>query len=422
MASRLTTGLVTNGAVAMADTPRCLLVAHTFPPVLGGSASVYEALARQADGAIAVLTSRLDAESGREWAGWRALDAAAPYPVYRLGLVRPPLATAAAHNALIRHATWAARAAWLAMTVARLVRRHGADAVCVCDDETVGWLVAHVRHALRRRVLIYCHGDDLMEEDPAARHVRRRRFNAADRVVAASAFAAARLTSAYGVSADRIVILPNGVDLDRFRPRPAPPALRARLGLDGRRIVLAPARLVPRKGIDRLIAAMPAVRARFPAATLLVVGDGPQRAALEAMANAAGGPAAVRFAGAVPAAEMPGLYALAELVALPNRAEPGQSDGLPMVVLEANACGRPVVGGRAGGTPEAIVHGRNGLLVDGRDPAAIAAALIRILADLELAKQLAHGALDAARRWGWPARTATFLDACRPGASGSGRR
>lgn len=403
--------------------PRCLIVAHTVPPVLGGSSAVYDALARHAGGAIAVLASRLDPATGAELPDWRAFDAAAPYPVHRLGLVRPPLAGAAARNPVLRHAAWGTRATLLAATVARLARWHRADAVCVCDDETVGWLVPFTRHVLRRRALVYCHGDDLVEQDAAARHARRRWFAAADRVVAASAFAAARLEDAYGVAPARIATIPNGVDLARFRPAPEPPGLRARLGLEGRRVLLTAARLVPRKGIDRLIEALPAIRARHPEALLLVAGEGPQRPALEALAAAAGGAAAVRFLGAVEATAMPGLYALAELVALPNRAEPGESDGLPMVVLEAMACGRPVLGGLAGGTPEAVTQGETGLLVDGRDPAAIAAAVLGLLGDAVLAARLGAGAAAAARGWGWEARTAAFLGLCRsrgPGSSGTG--
>lgn len=176
-------------------------------------------------------------------------------------------------------------------------------------------------------------------------------------------------------------------------------------------MLLAASRLVPRKGFDRLIEALPAIRARHPDVVLLVVGEGPQRPALEAMAEAAGGAAAVRFAGAMPAAAMPGLYALAEMVVLPNRAEPGESDGLPMVVLEAMACGRPVIGGRAGGTPEAVAEGRTGLLVDGA--AAIAAAVLRLLDDPALAGRLSAGARAAAEGWGWEARLAAFLALCR---------
>jgi phosphatidylinositol alpha-1,6-mannosyltransferase len=401
----------------MAEAPRCLLVAHTMPPVLGGSAAVYAALAEHAGGAIAVLTSRRDPATGREVHGWREADAAAGYPVHRLGLVRPPLPGGALKTPGLRHAAWAARAGLLAATVARLAAQHRADAVCVCDDETVGWLVPFTRRVLRRRALIYCHGDDLVEQDAATRRARARHFGMADRVVAASAFAAERLRADYGVAPARIATIANGVDLVRFCPAPAPgpaaPALRARLGLEGRRVVLAASRLLPRKGFDRLIEALPAIRAQHPAALLLVVGEGPQRPALEAMAAAAGGAAAVRFTGAMPAAEMPGLYALADLVALPNRAEPGESDGLPMVVLEAMACGRPVLGGRAGGTPEAVLDGVTGLLVDGQDTQAIAASVLRLLDDPALAARLGDAAAASAQGFGWPSRTAAFLALCR---------
>ncbi|WP_137180310.1 glycosyltransferase family 4 protein [Roseomonas sp. AR75] len=402
-------------------TPRCLMVCHTFPPLIGGSAGVYAALARHAQGAIAVLTSSCDAATGREWPGWRDHDAAAGYPIRRLALVRPPLAAAAPRNRVLRQLAWGFSALRLACTVAQEAGRHRADAVCICDDETVGWLVPFVRRVLRRRALIYCHGDDLVQTDEAARRARRRWFGEADCIVAAGSFPAARLTGAYGVSAERIAVIPNGVDLDRFRPLPPDPARRAALGLEGRRVILAPTRLVPRKGVDRLIAAMPAIRARHPQALLLVAGEGPQRAQLEALAQAAGGAESVRFVGAVPAEDMPALYALADFVALPNRAEPGESDGTPLVFLEANACGRPVIGGRAGGTAEAVTDGVNGLLVEGADPAAIAAAALRLLDDPALAARLSAGGLAAARAAGWAARTAQFLALCRPG-HGAGAR
>jgi len=402
-------------AAMPASLPRCLLVAHTFPPVLGGSSSVYAALAQEAKGAIAVLTSRLDPATGRELQGWRNLDAATPYPVHRIGLVRPKLPAAAHPNFLLRHAEWTLRAGRLAVAVASLARRHGAGAICVCDDETVGWLVPFARRVLGCRALIYCHGDDLVQTDPAARRARTRRFREADAVVAASGFAAAQLAGPYGVPPSRIVTIANGVDLDRFRPMPAPHRLRCTLGMERRRVLLTASRLTARKGVDRLIQALPAILSRVPQVALLVVGDGPQRGELEALAAATGVASAVQFAGAQPPEAMPALYALAEIVVLPNRAEPGESDGLPMVVLEAMACGRPVIGGRAGGTPEAVQDGATGLLVNGADSGAIAAAVLRVLGDPALAVRLAEGARAAAMSWGWAARRDMFLSLCGRG-------
>lgn len=397
------------------NSARCLLVAHTVPPVIGGSAGVYAALATHAGGAIAVLSGRRDLATGGVLAGWRAADAAAGYPVHRIAWVRPPYASAWGGGRLARRLRWAGHALLLALAVARHARAYRADAVCIADDETVGWLVPFVRHVLRRRALVYCHGDDLA--DGSAAHVRGRArwFAQAHAVVAAGTYAAARLADPFGVPHARIVRISNGVDLARFGPLPPDPGLAASLGLSGGRVLLAPSRLVPRKGIDRTIAALPGILERQPDAVLVVVGDGPQRDALEAMARSAGVAARVRFLGAVDPARMPALYALAELVVLPNRAEPGEIDGLPLVILEAQACARPVIGGLAGGTPEAIAHEATGLLVDGDDPAAIAAAVLRVLDDSALAARLATGALEWARGQGWQGRAAKFLAACAPG-------
>jgi phosphatidylinositol alpha-1,6-mannosyltransferase len=401
--------------------PRCLLVAHTFPPVLGGSAAVYAAVAEAAGGAITVLTSRRDHASGAERPGWREADAALPYRVHRIALVRPPLPAAAPRGRLRRQVMRAWRALALAVTVATLVRRQRIGAVCVCDDESTGWLIGFARRALGRTVAVWCHGDDLVETDPRTVRRRARQFRHADVVFAASRFARDRLTGAYGVAAGRIVLLANGVDAARFAPRPPPPGLPARYDLAGRRVILAASILVPRTAIDRLIAAMPAILARHPAACCLVVGDGPQAASLHALAQRLGVAGAVRFAGAVAPADMPAHYALADLVALPNRAEPGEADGIPLVLLEAAASGRPLIGGRAGGTPEVVVDGQTGLLVDGTDPAAIADAVCRLLDDAALRARLGAGARALAEAADWPSRTAAFLAALAAVSAASAR-
>ncbi|HEY0525450.1 MAG TPA: glycosyltransferase family 4 protein [Stellaceae bacterium] len=401
---------------------RCLLVANTFPPVIGGSSNVYENLARRAAGEIVVLTSRLDHRTGAPLAGCAAHDAAAPYPIHRIDLVRPPLAGTAAGRSWRRLVREVRIAIDLFRTVAVLVRKYRIGVVCVADDETVGWLVPAAKRLLRRAAIVYCHGDDLVETDPRRIRRRRRWFDAADAVVAASGFARDRLADPYGVPPSKIATIPNGVDLDRFRPQAPPPDLAARYGIGAGHghVLLAASRLVPRKGIDRTLQALPSVLAAHPDLVCLIVGDGEQRAALERLATDVGVAHAVRFAGAVPPEAMPAHYALADIVVLPNRraavatpAGGGDEDGMPLVFLEANACGKPAVGGRAGGTPEAIVDGENGLLVDGDDPAAIADALLRLLGDATLYERLKAGALAAARRADWSERTAAFLALCQ---------
>ena len=388
---------------------RCLLIAGTFPPVIGGSSFVYENLARRSAGNIVVLTSYLDHRTGMEHPGWREQDAQRPYPVHRIALVRPPLAEAA------QRAGWGrvgllglARA--LIGAVRTLVRKHGIGVVCVADDETVGWLIPFAKYALRRSALIYCHGDDLAQLERGGQ--RCLWFGAADRIVAASRFASEQLVNNFSVRPDKIALIVNGVDCEHFRPSEPAPGLQTRYGTHGKRVILTVSRLVARKGIDRTLDALALLLPRYPNLFYLIVGDGQLRQELEEKSNRLGLRHAVRFAGILPHEDMPAHYALCEVFALPNRAAPGDEDGLPLVLLEANACAKPVIGGLAGGTAEAIQDGVNGLLVDGNDAAAIAAALDRVLSDKGFKERLIAGATGIAKQWDWDSRALAFGELC----------
>ena len=178
-------------------------------------------------------------------------------------------------------------------------------------------------------------------------------------------------------------------------------------------VLLTVTRLVPRKGVDKVLEALPAIAAQFPGVLYLVVGEGPQRMELEEMAHTLGIAPRVIFAGAVPHAATRDFYNASQLVLLPNREDAGEADGLPLVFLEANACAKPVIGGKAGGTAEIVRDGENGLLVDGRDSSAIAQAVSGLLADEARRKKMGRTALSMAQGSGWASRTLSFLQACR---------
>ena len=192
-----------------------------------------------------------------------------------------------------------------------------------------------------------------------------------------------------GVAEDRITLISNGVDLARFAPREPRPELAARYGLAGRPVLLTVGRLHERKGMDRVVDALPAIRAAVPGLRYLMVGDGPYRASLERRAAERGVADAVVFAGAVGDSELVDHYALADVFVMANREMPdGDNEGFGLVFLEANACGVPVVAGDAGGSVDAVTPGLNGLVVDGRDPDAIARAVVRLFTDAGLRAQL----------------------------------
>src|SRR5689334_4686860 len=190
---------------------------------MGGSSEVYAALAASAGGDIAVLAASHDHQTGFEREGWRALDARASFPIHRIKCIRPFSRQLNPGSALGYRLHEAATALVLAAHVVRLAVRYRVRAVCIADDETVGWLTLAGR-LLGLKTLIYCHGDDLKCASEMVPR-RRRWFRRADVIVAASRYAGSLLHAEFGVPPGKIAIVRNGVDLKAFFPRPAGPFL-----------------------------------------------------------------------------------------------------------------------------------------------------------------------------------------------------
>jgi glycosyltransferase involved in cell wall biosynthesis len=142
-------------------------------------------------------------------------------------------------------------------------------------------------------------------------------------------------------------------------------------------------RLTSQKGVDTLLDAAVAIRQQVPTALFVIVGDGPDRPALEARATANGLDGAVRFLGYRD--DIPHVLAASDIVTMPSR-----SEGLPHLLLEALAVGRPVVASRVGGIPDVVHDGDTGLLVAPDAPDEVAAGVLRLLADPAAAAALAH--------------------------------
>ncbi|MFN8543167.1 MAG: glycosyltransferase [Candidatus Binatia bacterium] len=187
-------------------------------------------------------------------------------------------------------------------------------------------------------------------------------------------------------AAARILFIPNGVDVERFSEQVAP-AARARP------YVLAVGRLDRQKGFDLLVEAMARLGAAGGAPDLLLAGDGPGRSALEAQVARLALGERVHFAGAVGADEVAALYRAALLVAAPSRWE-----GLPLVCLEALACGAPIVAANVDGMSDVVVHDETGVLVPPEDVDALAAAITALLADPTRRARLAAAGRDRVRR------------------------
>ncbi len=187
----------------------------------------------------------------------------------------------------------------------------------------------------------------------------------------------------------RVEWVAHGVDLARFdgsgrAPDPDP-------------VLITVGRLSPPKGFDDAIRALALLRSRGREATLWLVGDGPERVALEALARETGVADRVRFLGALSHEELLPLYRRAWLLLAPSRVlANGRRDGIPNVIVEAMAMGMPCVGTRAGGIEEAIVPGGTGALAEPGDPASLADAVESVLADPEALARLGRAARQRA--------------------------
>jgi phosphatidylinositol alpha-1,6-mannosyltransferase len=211
--------------------------------------------------------------------------------------------------------------------------------------------------------------------------------------------------------------LPPGVDTDRFRPDPASRAeLRARYRLGQRPTVVCLSRLVPRKGQDMLIRALPSIRQRVDGAALVIAGGGPYLAALRRLAVRFRVSEHVTFTGGVPAAELPAYHAMADVFAMPCRTRGAGLDveGLGIVFLEAAATGVPVIAGCSGGAPETVRHNKTGLVVDGRLVDQVADAVTGMLGDPDRAAAMGAAGRDwVTAHWRWDALAARLSDLLR---------
>ena len=233
----------------------------------------------------------------------------------------------------------------------------------------------------------------------------RRIGSAVDRLTYLGNFTQDAISRAVSSKAQQSMVkIAPGIDTEHFAPRSDASELKAELELTDKKVIVSVGRLVHRKGQDKLVEALPTILREHPNAHILFVGVGPHLQYIHKRAIQLGVLSSISFVGRVQYSELPRFISVGDIFAMPSRSRLAglEVEGLGIVYLEASACQLPVVGGRSGGAPDAVLEGETGFAVDGRDPEAIAAAINYILSHPDRAEEMGRRGREwIIEEWEW---------------------
>jgi phosphatidylinositol alpha-1,6-mannosyltransferase len=372
---------------------RILLLSEIFPPQCGGSGrwfwEIYRRLPREQVTIVAGEDSRA-AEFDR---------------THDLRLLRLPLAM---REWGVRSLTGLGGYCRTFRALRRLVRSAGATQVHCGRCLPEGWVAWLLKQLCGVPYVCYVHGEELNTASVSREFtwMVRRVFGAADYVIANSQNTRRVLREDWKLSDDRVRQLYPGVDASRFVPAARDRAVRDRLGWADRPVVLTVGRLQKRKGQDTLIRALPEIRRAVPDVLYAIAGAGEERPALERLVREHQLAEHVQFMGEIDDDTLVACYQQCDLFALPNRTVDGDFEGFGMVLVEAQACGRPVVAGASGGTAETMSIPATGRVVSCDGPEQLAAVLGELLQDSALRERMGRVARSwAESRFDWTAQS-----------------
>jgi phosphatidylinositol alpha-1,6-mannosyltransferase len=386
-----------------------LLLTEVFPPMKGGSGRwLWELYRRLPAGSVRVVASRMP--------GVEEFDRTHDLPMHRLPL---------------RFADWglfARKGAWeyprMVRALRRLVARTGPSVIHCGKCLPEGFLAWVLRAWGGPPYWTYVHGEELTLARTSTElgWMTRQALLGAAGVVANSKHTRELLILDWGVQPDRIHVLHPGVDTQLFTPAPRDEAVRRRLGWEGRSVVLTVGALQPRKGQDMMIRAIPQILKAVPNLFYSIVGEGWERRYLQGLVAELGVEKAVQFRGVPEDGELVSCYQQCDLFTLPNRQVGWDFEGFGIVLLEAQACGKPVLAGRSGGTAETMRPGETGVVIDCSSPTPQAEAVIQLLSDRDKLARMGTRARDwAVERFNWSALVPEAAKLFGEALSASGR-
>ena len=379
---------------------------------------MYENLCKYAPNRdLMVLAPKIHLATGEKLAGWREYDAQADFPVVRINLLRPLVVQSRSkwHSLALMLMEEIPVKLYLFFKLAQLIKKNDIKVLCIGELNSLSWVAKPLKRLYGVKVINYIHGEEVTNSASYGNYeANRKRYLAeADALVAVSNFTRNYLIEQFGIAEQKITLISNGVDLNQFAPSEKPLDLTKKHDLQGKQVLLTVGRLIPRKGIDKTIEALPSILEQAPDTHYLIVGIGPYEEALKNKVTELGLENHVSFAGRVATEDLSRYYQLCDIFIMPNRTMPdGDTEGFGLVFLEANACGKPVIGGKAGGAVEAVQHEYNGLSVNGESIEEIRNAVLRLLTDSVLRENIIQNGIQLAQNSNFKRCAQAFSELC----------
>ncbi len=246
---------------------------------------------------------------------------------------------------------------------------------------------------LKKPYCIWCHGSDIYLSWKFKGIASKLFLGQADAVVALTEHMREKIKEICHRDAS---VIPNGIELKRFERLPRRSTVKS--AASDEKTLLFVGRLDPIKGVAYLIEAMNTIVKRNPQVRLLLVGDGKERRSLETLVEELRLVEYVSFVGKVPNEKVPEYMAATDVLVLPSL-----SEGFPVVLLEAMACGLPIVATNVGGIPEIVRDGENGFLVEPESSKEIAEKVLKLLENDELRRRISQNNFEQAKNYSWEA-------------------
>jgi phosphatidylinositol alpha-1,6-mannosyltransferase len=286
----------------------------------------------------------------------------------------------------------------------KIMREHQSSTIWFGAAAPLALLAKKLRSAGATNIVALTHGHEVWwAKIPLFRHAITKISKNVDSLTYLGEFTKNAMLPAIADKSKLVKIAP-GIDVDHFAPSEIDLKLIEKHKLQNCRVIVCVGRLVHRKGQDKLIEAMPEILKEFPDAVLLLVGQGPIRSMLDKSIRHLGLEHKVIFSGRIKFEDLPKYIQLGEVFAMPSRDRffGLEVEGLGIVYLEASACGVPVIVGKSGGAPDAVIENQTGLIVDGTNPKEISDAICKLLGDKDLATQMGrNGRQWVVENWRW---------------------